>query len=169
MTDLTARFALPLLHAGQAQKEMTHNEALLALDILLHPEVEAVGENQPPFAPSAGQCWIVGGAPVGAWAGQADRIAAWSPAGWRFLRGCEGMLLWSRHEGLPVRRLSGTWRLGELRGSILKLGGVQVVGAQQAAIPPALGGSVRDVEARATLDRILGALREHGLVARNAE
>jgi hypothetical protein len=89
MTDLTARFALPLLHAGQAQKEMTHNEALLALDILLHPEVEALGENQPPPAPSAGQCWIVGDAPIGAWAGQADRIAAWSPAGWRFLRGCE--------------------------------------------------------------------------------
>jgi hypothetical protein len=51
----------------------------------------------------------------------------------------------------------------------LKLDGVQVVGAQQAAIPPALGGSVRDVEARATLDQILEALREHGLVARNAE
>jgi hypothetical protein len=79
------------------------------------------------------------------------------------------MLLWSRSEGLPVRRLSGTWRLGEIRGSVVKLGGVQVVGAQQAAIPPALGGNVRDVEARATLDRVLEALREHGLVARNAE
>ena len=33
MTD-TARWALPLLEAGQAQKEMTHNEALQRLDLL---------------------------------------------------------------------------------------------------------------------------------------
>ena len=33
MSD-TARWALPLLEAGQAQKEMTVNEALTALDLL---------------------------------------------------------------------------------------------------------------------------------------
>jgi hypothetical protein len=101
MTDSTARFALPLLHAGQAQKEITHNEALLALDILLHPEVEAVGENQPPPAPGAGQCWIVGDAPTGAWAGQADRIAAWSPAAGGSFAGAKACCCGAAAKGFP--------------------------------------------------------------------
>jgi hypothetical protein len=169
MTDRTARFSLPMLHPGQAQKEMTHNEALLALDILLHPVVEAVGQNQPPDAPVAGQCWIVGASPLGAWSGQEDRIAAWSEGGWRFLRAGEGMLMWSRIDALPVRRLSGAWQVGALYGATVMLGGVQVVGPQQPAIASAVGGSVIDVEARAMLELVLQVLREHGLVARNAE
>ncbi|MCC2977401.1 DUF2793 domain-containing protein [Sphingomonas sp. PL-96] len=169
MTDLTPRLSLPMLHAGQAQKEITHNEALFALDVLLHSEVEGVGQNEPPVAPADGQCWIVGSAPVGAWEGQADRIAAWSESGWRFLRSCEGMLLWSRHDAQPIRRISGSWRLGELRGSVVTLGGMQVLGPQQPAIAFPEGGNVVDAEARTTLAVLLNTLQQHGLVARNAE
>lgn len=169
MTDLTPRLSLPMLHAGQAQKEMTHNEALLALDILLHPEVEGVGQNEPPAAPEPGQCWVVGDAPVSDWAGQADHIAAWSDSGWRFLRTCEGMLLWSRPDAQPIRKISGGWRLGELRGSVVKLDGVQVLGPQQPAIAFPEGGNVVDAEARTTLSMLLNALQQHGMVARNAE
>ena len=169
MINMTARLTLPMLHAGQAQKEMTHNEALLALDVLLHPEVEEVGRNQPPEVPGDGQCWIVGEAPVGAWTGQADMIAAWSAGGWRFLRGCEGMLLWSRNDALPVRRLTGAWIMGDVHGMRLVLGGHQVVGARQPAIANPSGGTSVDAEARAAVSLVLEALRTHGLVARNAE
>ena len=47
-TITTSRFALPLLAAGQADKELTHNEALACLDILLQPVVQAVGLTVPP-------------------------------------------------------------------------------------------------------------------------
>ena len=40
---VTDRFALPLLAAAQAQKEVTHNEALARVDALLHAVVVAVG------------------------------------------------------------------------------------------------------------------------------
>ena len=33
MSDTTARLRLPTLRAGQAQKELTHNEALTLLDL----------------------------------------------------------------------------------------------------------------------------------------
>jgi hypothetical protein len=148
---------------------MTHNEALLALDILLHAEIEAVGQDEPPAAPVVGQCWIVGNALVAEWAGQADRIAAWSEGDWRFLRSCEGMLLWSRTEGQPIRRISGSWRVGELAGSVVKLGGIQVLGLQQPAIAFPEGGNVVDAEARSTLSMLLNTLQQHGMVARNAE
>jgi hypothetical protein len=36
----TARFALPLIAPGQAQKEVYHNEALTAVDAALHACIE---------------------------------------------------------------------------------------------------------------------------------
>ena len=42
MTLQTDRFALPLLATAQAQKEMTHNEALALLDAVVQPVVVAV-------------------------------------------------------------------------------------------------------------------------------
>jgi len=46
-----------------------------------------------------------------------------------------------------------------------KVAGVQVVGAQQAAIPDAAGGVTIDTEARAALNTLLAELRTHGLIA----
>jgi hypothetical protein len=43
MTDqISARLALPLLAAGQAGKEVTHNEALTRLDMLVQPAVAGI-------------------------------------------------------------------------------------------------------------------------------
>jgi hypothetical protein len=51
-----------------------------------------------------------------------------------------------------------------LRGEMLLIGGQQVIGARAAAILGPSGGSVVDAEARASVDAILDALREHGLI-----
>jgi hypothetical protein len=45
-----------------------------------------------------------------------------------------------------------------------KVAGIQVVGAQQPAIPDAAGGVTIDVEARAALNTLLAELRLHGLI-----
>lgn len=82
MTDHTARLELPLLHAGQAQKEGTHNEALTMVDLLLHGCVDSVGEDTPPAAPSVGECHVVGDAPSGEWAGHASHMAGFTAGGW---------------------------------------------------------------------------------------
>ena len=74
-TITTSRFALPLLAAGQADKELTHNEALACLDILLQPVVQAVGLTVPPPSPLPGQCWIVGPDATDAWARRAGDLA----------------------------------------------------------------------------------------------
>ena len=58
----TARFDLPLLFAGQAQKEGTVNEVAARIDALLHGAIE--GElAAPPISPSDGQAWLVSAAP----------------------------------------------------------------------------------------------------------
>ena len=81
MTDTTARLALPFLAAGQAQKEMTHNEALARLDLVVDATVEAVGLMTPPASPLPGQAWVTGAAPTGDWMGQANALAGWTESG----------------------------------------------------------------------------------------
>ena len=165
MTDLSDRFKLPLLAAGQAQKEITHNEALTLADMLLHCVVVSVAPAIVPSAPVPGQCWIVGNSPSGAWAGQAGAIAGWSAGGWRFAASVEGMAVWSLADSLVVRRSGALWVAGSLTATSLKIGGNQVVGARAASIASVTGGSVIDGEARAAVNAILVTLRAHGLIA----
>lgn len=109
MTEETARHRLPLLQAGQAQKEVTHNEALVLLDLLAHPAVEGV-QAAPPASPPAGQCWIVGVGATGAWAGQDAALACQTSGGWRFLAAQAGMLVWNKASSAFVWFDGSQWR-----------------------------------------------------------
>lgn len=166
MTDQTARFALPFIDPGQSQKEMTHNEALAAVDAALHPSVQKVGQAVPPATPAIGDQWIVGDPASADWAGRAQAIATWTAGGWRFLAPRDGMTVWSIADGVDARFHAGKWTLGEVAGDRLTIGGVQVVGPQAAAIAAPTGGAVVDVEARGTLTAIIAALTAHGLIAK---
>lgn len=163
--DTTTRLGLPLLQAGQAQKELTHNEALTLLDFAVQAVVEAVGLDAPPATPAPGECWIVGATPGAAWTGQANAIAGWSDGGWRFVPAFAGMTAWSRADAALARFDGDAWSVGTLSGLRLLLDGLQVVGARQPAIAAPASGSVIDTEARSTLSAILSALRAHGLIA----
>ena len=70
----TARFALPLIAPGQAQKEVYHNEALAAIDAALHACVTEAPRADPPAEPDEGESWIVAADATGAWEG-AGRFA----------------------------------------------------------------------------------------------
>jgi len=161
----TDRFAFPLLQPGQAQKEMFHKEALVALDLIVQPATEAMGINAPPVAPESGQSWIVGAAPTGAWAGKAGHLVGWTGGGWRFAAPVEGMAVWVTADALTARFAGGGWVLGEEVCAHLVIGGDRVVGPRQAAVATPSGGGVIDAESRAALAAILTALRAHGLIA----
>ncbi|HEY0269455.1 MAG TPA: DUF2793 domain-containing protein [Sphingomonas sp.] len=164
MSDTTPRLALPLLAPGQAQKEMFHNEALARIDAALHAVAQALGDDDPPAAPVSGQCWITGGAPTGAWAGQAGVLAAWTDGGWRFVAPMPGMIAWLAGAGVYARFDGAAWRIGELVADTLVIGGQQVVAARQPAIAAPAAGTTVDTESRAALTAILMALRTHGLI-----
>ena len=111
MTDMpaTPRFSLPLLATAQAQKEITHNEALTLVDALLHAAIEDGPLAGPPAAPTEGQCWLVGAAPTGDWAGQAAAIALWTASGWRFVPPREGLFCLRLTDGARLRFEGGAW------------------------------------------------------------
>lgn len=141
----SARFGLPLLALGQAQKEITHNEALTLVDALLHAAVEEGPVDTPPAAPEEGQCWLVGAAPGDVWSGEAHSVALWSAGGWRFMRPREGMRLMRLSDGGLLRFNSGLWSLPE-------------------AVAAPSGGAVIDSEARTAISALIGLLAAHGIL-----
>lgn len=165
MVDASARFSLPFIQPGQAQKEWFHNEALARVDGLLHPAVEAMDADAPPAAPAPGAAWIVGPSPTGDWTGHAGAIALWTSGGWRYVAPAAGMSAWLAPEGAWIWHDGGQWRTDPMPCFGVSVGGVQVVGAQAAAVSEPAGGAVVDAEGRATITAILAALRSHGLIA----
>ncbi len=160
----SARLALPYLIAGQAQKEITHNEALAALDMAVNPNAQSIGANDPPTAPEVGQCWIVGPAPTGAWAGKQGHLAGWSDGGWRFLQPFAGLVVWLIGDGMFAHWDGVVWVVGTISANAVEIGGEQIIGSRQPAISAPAGGGTVDVEARSVIEDILGAMRGHGLI-----
>lgn len=164
MTERSARFALPLLQPGQAQKEVFHNEALTAVDLLLEAAVEGPPSAAPPATPEIGQCWIVAAGASGAWTGHEDRIAGWTAGGWRFLEPQPGTRVWDKAAGVWLYWNGSQWSDGSLPAAALVIAGRQVVGFRQPAVPSPSGGTTIDTEARAAVSSIIVALRTHGLI-----
>jgi hypothetical protein len=162
--SVTPRLEMPFLSAGQAQKEFFHNEALQTLDALVAGAVEEGPRSAPPSAPAVGASYIVGALPTGAWGGKPQFVATFTSGGWRFVTPVEGMTLYVKSTGNWATFRLGAWEIGSLRGSNVVLNGQQVVGSRATAIASAVGGTTIDVQARAALDQILAALRQHGLI-----
>lgn len=163
--EVSDRLALPLLHAGQAQKEIFHNEALIRLDMLVQGKAESADLAAPPASPLRGQCWIVAASATGAWAGHEGSLAAWTAGGWRFALPVEGMEMWVGDRSHRMEYRGGAWEDAAVREDGLYVAGERVVAAQQPAIADVSGGSAPDAEARAAVNEILAMLRLHGLIA----
>ncbi|MBB3900758.1 DUF2793 domain-containing protein [Methylobacterium brachythecii] len=75
MADITPRLGLPLLAAAQAQKHVTHNQALSALDALVQLACLDKDLSAPPADPAEGDRYLVTATmPTGAWAGLSGQI-----------------------------------------------------------------------------------------------
>ncbi|KPL54525.1 hypothetical protein ABB55_21770 [Prosthecomicrobium hirschii] len=105
----TARLALPLIEAGQAQKHVTHNEALAALDRLVQALVLDRDLAAPPASPAEGAGYIVAASPTGAWTGQAGRIATWVDGGWTFTVPAAGLRVWLADEARLMVWTGSAW------------------------------------------------------------
>lgn len=82
----TLRLKLPLIHSNQAQKEITHNEALQMLDGIINPVVEAVNIAHPPEDSKAGELMLVGVQAEGMFNGHENKLAQnLGGNGWQFI------------------------------------------------------------------------------------
>lgn len=100
--DTSPNLALPYIAAAQAQKHVTHNEAIRALDAVVQLSVLDRGRTAPPATPSNGQSHIVAAPPTGAWTGQFNCIASYQDGAWIYYTPRVGWLAWVTNEGKLV-------------------------------------------------------------------
>lgn len=92
--DTSPNLNLPYIMPSQAQKHVTHNEAVAMLDALVQLSVQSAAQAAPPSGPEAGQRHIVPAGATGAWTGHAGEIALFQDGAWTFLPPRPGMVAW---------------------------------------------------------------------------
>lgn len=98
MSEITANLKMPYILPSQAQKHVTHNEALQLIDAVVQLTIEDTLDDEPE-APDEGQCYLVGESPMDAWAGKADRLAFRQDGAWIFIEPREGWRAWFKADG----------------------------------------------------------------------
>ena len=81
MSDTSATLSLPYLMPAQAQKHVTHNDALDRLDTVVQLVVHTFNATTPPASPNEGDCYALGQNPNGEWTGNAGMIATFQNGG----------------------------------------------------------------------------------------
>lgn len=99
MSQTSPRLNLPFLQPSQAQKHVTHNEALRRLDLIVQLTVRSTNANTPPVVPEQGEVHAVGAAPIGDWVGHAGDLAAWLDNAWHFVTPSSGWRAWDESTG----------------------------------------------------------------------
>lgn len=107
MPDNSTILALPMILPAQAQKHVTHNEALRLLDVMVQLAVTRRDLATAPVLPSAGNRYIVAAGATGEWAGHSGEIALFSDGYWNFFAPRAGWRAWISDES-RIATYSGT-------------------------------------------------------------
>jgi hypothetical protein len=105
----TTHLSLPLIDAAQAQKHVTHNEALAKIDALAHLAVSARDVIAPPASPAEGDRVLVGTGATGVFAGKEKQVAAFLAGGWSFLQPQIGWRLYVAAESVLLLYDGADW------------------------------------------------------------
>lgn len=116
MSDTTTHLGLPYLMAAQAQKHVTHNEALRLLDAMVQLAVLDRTRTAPPASPADGDRHLVASGATGLWSGWDLNVAFHVDGAWIRLVPRPGWLVWVADEGaFLVWSGSGWASVGEPR------------------------------------------------------
>lgn len=109
MTSASPRLDLPLLQPSQAQKHVTHNEALLRLDGAVQMTLQSLSRSAPPEEPVIGDCYFTADTATGDWAPHPRMVAAYTASGWVYLQPAEGWMAWDMSRGRCVVYRDDAW------------------------------------------------------------
>lgn len=105
----TARLNLPYIAPLQAQKQVTYNEAMAALDQLVQPAVISRTTTTPPGSPAEGDAYIVAPSATGAWAGKDGKFACWLAGAWSYRTPANGWLAFVTDTAELAVYQAGAW------------------------------------------------------------
>lgn len=140
----TPNIGLPLIFAGQTQKEFFLNQALSILDALQRVAVLA-SQPEPPALAEEGDCYLVTAPAQSDWTGCEDHLAIRIGGAWHLIPPRDGMRLFDSAAGSWLFYQAG-WHSG-----------------QTPALPG--GGAVVDIEARMAVEQLIFALQAAGILA----
>jgi Protein of unknown function (DUF2793) len=113
----TPNLNLPYLLEAQAQKHVTHNDAIRALDALVQLVVTSQTLATPPASPQEGERYIIAALATGAWAGKEAQIAAWQDGAWMYYVPQNGWQVWVLDEAITCYFDGTLWQ--SLPGGLL--------------------------------------------------
>lgn len=120
MAEESAKLRIPYIAAAQAQKHVTHNEAMTLLDTLVQLSVIDKDLTEPPAEPGEGDCYIVAAGASGGWLGWDNRVARYIDGEWRsYLPGegaGAGWLAWVLDEDAMYRFDGAAWTPAGIEG-----------------------------------------------------
>lgn len=110
--DATPRLGLPYLAAAQAQKHVTVNERLAALDALVACTVESRTAAAQPASPADGAAWLLPAGATGAeWAlHPAGTLLRFEAGAWTAVAVAGGQVAYVRDEDAVVVRTASAWK-----------------------------------------------------------
>jgi len=126
-TETTPNLSLPLMIRNQSGKEVTHNEALVIIDVLLNNGIIDKDLSTPPTSPNEGDTYIVNTTATGDWLNQEGKIAFYNN-GWRFIAPKEGFTVWINDENLLYSHTGSSWQVsgGSMVGVLNDLNDVEI-------------------------------------------
>lgn len=96
----TDNLSLPYILPSQAQKHITHNEALLKLDAIVQLSVESRNLTEPPVTPDDGARYLIPVSAAGDFVGQTGKIAAFQDGVFQFFEAQTGWLCYITDEAI---------------------------------------------------------------------
>lgn len=118
----TPNLDLPFILAAQAQKHITHNEALKRLDAIVQLAVKSRTLAAPPASPAEGDRFIVAAGASGTWTGFAASIAAWQDGTWEFFAPIAGWRAWVEAESVLMVYDGAAWIAAGATNPVARVG-----------------------------------------------
>lgn len=102
----SAILGIPYIASQQSQPDVTHNEAVSLLQIILAGGAIQIGLDTPPGSPAEGDVYVIGDSPTGVWAGRPNSIAGFFLSQWLFVPGDDSngtpIVMGADQEGLTI-------------------------------------------------------------------
>lgn len=124
MSETSPVLSLPYLAPSQAQKHVTHNEALARLDAVVQLAVESRSLATPPSGVATGARYLVASGATDAWAGEDQAVAVWTGGLWEFTAPQPGWVAYVRDEARQAVYDGSLW--GQVTPALDNLDGVGI-------------------------------------------
>ncbi len=118
--DKSENLELPYIMPNQAQKHVTHNEAIRQLDALVQISVIRRNIGEVPSDEQVGSRYIIGEDATGSWAGKTNQIAAYQDGAWAYYKPQEGWIAWVQEEARILVFRENSWQFPKTDSSDLQ-------------------------------------------------